>query len=131
MKSARVRDFHTILIGLLTQYDQKESLREMKRGGRSNIYRLGHYLEAAEKVEDKAKWKGVEIWDRDDANAIQTYRNLLTQSFIFESPNRYTEPQFALSPLRQLDKRMKAWTEQGKLPKYGTVRDNPWEKVFG
>lgn len=131
MKSARVRDFHTILIGLLTQYDQKESLREMKRGGRPNIYRLGHYLEAAQKVEDKAKWRGVEIWERDDANAINTYRNLLTQHFIYESPSRYTEPQFALSPLRQLDKRMTAWVKEGKLPKYGTARDNPWEKVFG
>jgi hypothetical protein len=38
-----------------------------------------------------------------------------------------------LSPLRQLHKRMKAWVEEGKLPKYGTVRDNPqpWAKVFG
>ena len=34
----------------LTALDRKESLREIKRGGRENIYRLGHYLNAADAV---------------------------------------------------------------------------------
>lgn len=126
MKSARVQDFSFILTGLLTQYDQKESLREMKRGGRSNIYRLGLLLKAAQDAEDHAK--KARIWERDDGAAIASYRDILELHFIYE------RGEFALSALRQLDKKMKAWVEQGKLPMYGTARrrDNPgWAKVFG
>jgi hypothetical protein len=136
MKSARVQDFAFILVGLLTQYDQKESLREMKRGGRANIYRLGHYLKAAQSAEDAAKAVG--IWERDDRQAIAAYTELLRQHFIWEGG------QFALVPVRQLDRQMRAWVEQGKLPKYGKLdpraparwpsddKDNPaWAKVFG
>lgn len=140
MKTARVQDFHTILIGLLTQYDQKESLREMRRGGRPNIYRLGHYLKAAEGAEQAAKAVG--IWNRDDITAISAYQELLAQRFIFEGARGKKE--FALAPVRQLHRQMKAWVERGKLPKYGKLdpraparwpgedKDNPaWTKVFG
>ena len=133
MKTARVRDFSLILTGLLTQYDQKESLREMKRGGRPNIYRLGHYFKAAQGAEDAAKAVG--IWERDDRQAIAAYTEILRQHFIWEGG------QFALVPVRQLDRQMRAWVEQGKLPKYGKLapgsamrwqdKDNPaWTKVF-
>jgi hypothetical protein len=125
MKSARVRDFHTILIGLLTQYDMAESRRELKRRQSPNIYRLGHLFKASQEAEDHAKKLG--IWERDDKEAVERLIEVLKLHFIYE------RGQFSLSPLRQLEKRMKAWTEQGKLPKYGTVRDNPqpWAKVFG
>jgi hypothetical protein len=126
MQTARVQDFAFILTGLLTQYDQKESLREMKRGGRSNIYRLGHLLEAAQKAEDDAKVAG--IWERDDREALERYLEILRKRFI------YQYGKWALSPLAQLEKRVRAWLDEGKLPKYGTVkRDNPqpWAKVFG
>ena len=46
-----VCNFQTLLISKLTQQDQREAKRDMKYGGRVNIYRLGHYLEAAQKVE--------------------------------------------------------------------------------
>lgn len=117
MNTARVKDFSLILTSLLTQYDQKESLREMKRGGRPNIYRLGHLLKAAQETEDVAKHVG--IWERSDGQAIADYRYLLQQHFIFE------RGQFALSPLRQLDKQMGAWVAGGKLPKYGKLKTNP------
>ena len=128
MKSARVADFHTILIGLLTQYDQRASAYERKRYGKENIYRLGHLLTAADKVETKAKSFG--IWERDDANAIAAYHNFLTQHFIYEQPRRAASAEFALSPLRQLEKKMKAWVDHGRLPTYGKLRSNPWEAVF-
>lgn len=125
MQTARVKDFSLILTGLLTQYDQKESLREMKRGGRSNIYRLGHLLKAAQEAEDVAKRVG--IWERDDGQAIADYRYILSKHFIFE------RGAWALSPLRQLDKQMGAWVASGKLPTYGKLRSNPapWARVFG
>lgn len=136
MKTARVQDFSLILTGLLTQYDQKESLREMRRGGRPNIYRLGHYLKAAQAAEDDAKANG--IWDRDDPGAIASYFLILKRRFIYE------RDQFALAPVRQLKRQMDAWVEKGKLPKYGKLdpraaprwpgedKDNPsWAKVFG
>lgn len=136
MKTARVRDFSIILAGLLTQYDQKESLREMRRGGSPNIFRLGHYLKAAQAAEDAAKAAG--IWERDDPTAITVYHEILTRHFIWE------RGQFALAPLRQLKRQMDAWVEKGKLPKYGKLdpraaprwpgedKDNPsWAKVFG
>lgn len=117
MTSARVRDFAFILTGLLTQYDLKESAREVKRSGQSNVYRLGHLLEAAQGAESEAAERG--ILDRDDPEAIQAYREILKKYFIHE------RGRFALPPLRQLEKRMDAWVEQGKLPKYGTARSNP------
>lgn len=124
MKSARVADFHTILIGLLTQYDAKESQRELDRRGRSNIYRLGHLFKAAEEVEKKSKSFG--IWERDDVNALMAYHHYLTQHFIYSGKG------FALAPLRQLDKKIDAWLDRGKLPTYGKLRANPtWTKVFG
>ena len=132
MKSARVRDFAFILVGLLTQYDQKEGLRELKRGGRENIYRLGHLLKAADKAEVAAKRAG--IWERDDHQAIVDYRYILQKYFIYEYGPLHRGvsrgQQFALSPLRQLDKKMKAWIEHDKLPTYGKLRSNPWEAVF-
>jgi hypothetical protein len=47
-----VGNFLLVLSSKLTQYDQKEMLREMKRGGRGNIYRLGHLLGALQKVRE-------------------------------------------------------------------------------
>jgi hypothetical protein len=44
------------LIGrYLTELDERESLAEVKRYGRANIYRLGHYLAAAEDVRDRVR----------------------------------------------------------------------------
>lgn len=136
MKTARVKDFSLILTGLLTQYDQKESLREMRRGGRPNIYRLGNYLRGVEKAEEQAK--RAKIWDSDAPSDVLTYRDILKGSFIYEGGR------FALAPVRQLERQVIAWVEQGKLPKYGKLeprsparwpgedKDNPaWTKVFG
>lgn len=124
MKSATVKDFSFILTGLLTQYDQKESMREMRRGGGSNIYRLGILLKEAQEAQGEAASAG--LLNRDDAEAIEMYRGILQEHFIYE------RGQFALSALRQLDKKMIAWVQSGKLPTYGKLRDNPgWARVFG
>lgn len=121
---ARVQDFSLILTGLLTDYDRKEMVREIKRRVPSNPYRLGHLLRAAEESADEAKKEG--IWERDDEQAIKEYLSILKHFFIYE------RGQFALPPLRQLEKRMYAWIVDGKLPKYGTARANPtWARVFG
>jgi len=120
VKSARVKDFAFILVGLLTQHDQKVSARERS----PNIYRLGHYLKAAQTAEDHAK--RAEVWERDDKEAIDYYTAILRKHFIWEGG------QFALVPLRQLDKQMIAWVTDGKPPKYGKLRANPaWMRVFG
>ena len=132
MKSARVADFHRLLVGHLTQYDRAQEKRELKRGGRANIYRIGILLQAAEKVEEKAKSFG--IWDRDDANALQAYRNFLTQHFIYEGSDRGGPRRFSISNLNKLDKQITAWVEKGKLPTYPTMKNNPnwgWSKVMG
>lgn len=123
MNSARVRDFHALLIGHLTQYDRAEERRELKRGGRTNIYRLGHLLKAAEKVEKAAKDFG--IWDRDDPAALKAYHNFLTQNFIYESRTRGGPDRFVISNLNKLDKQIQAWVEHGKLPKYPSMKNNP------
>jgi len=127
MNRARVQDFSLILTGLLTDYDRKEMMREIKRRHPTNPYRLGHLLKAAQDAEERAKRAG--IWERDDPEAIMTYLMILKEHFIYE------RGQFALAPLRQLEKRMRDWVDKGKLPKYGTARANPgapsWTKVFG
>jgi len=128
MTRARVQDFSLILSGLLTDYDRKEMVREIKRRVPTNAYRLGHLLGAAQGAEERAKQMG--IWDRDDPEAIMTYLMLLKEHFIYE------RGQFALAPLRQLQKRMLDWVDKGKLPKYGTAKalENPtafWGKFEG
>jgi hypothetical protein len=111
MAKKSVQDFHAILIGLLTQYDQKESLREMKRRQSPNIYRLGHLLKAADKAETAAKqaspafdWR--ELWESDTPDALYHYRKILQSAFIFE------RGQWALPPLRQLDKKINAQSKK-------------------
>ena len=127
MTRARVQDFSLILTGLLTDWDRKEMVREIKRRHPTNPYRLGHLLGAAQRADEHAKKLG--IWDRDDPEAVMTYLMILKEQFIYE------RGKFALAPLRQLEKKMHDWVDKGKLPKYGTTRNNPdaasWAKVFG
>jgi hypothetical protein len=127
VNSARVKDFALILTGLLTDYDRKEMVKEIKRRYPTNAYRLGHLLGAAQSADQRAKEMG--IWDRDDPEAIMTYLMILKEHFIYE------RGKFALAPLRQLEKRMHDWVDKGKLPKYGTAKANAgapsWAKVFG
>jgi hypothetical protein len=43
-----------VMIGMyLTELDEREVKQEVKRYGRANIYRLGHYLGAANRVRDR------------------------------------------------------------------------------
>lgn len=109
-----IRHFSLILTGLLTQYDMAEEKRELKRGGRCNIYRLGHLLKVAQEADDIV----ASIADHSDAPAIEAYRVALQEHFIYESPSRRAPAEFALSPLRKLDKMMREWVETGKRPKY-------------
>lgn len=141
-KDATVGTFSIILTGLLTQYDIAESKREIKRGGRSNIYRLGHLLKAAQDAEAEVS----SMRNRSDAEAIKAYRAALSRHFVFETPRRGVDPEFTLSPLRKLDKMMSAWLTVGKLPHYpmSKLRANQsmapthmhmmrpaWKAVFG
>jgi hypothetical protein len=45
-----VENFIMVMSSKLTQYDQRLSKGEMKRGGMPNIYRLGHFFKALDHV---------------------------------------------------------------------------------
>jgi hypothetical protein len=47
-------DKRLAMIGMyLTELDAREGKQEVKRCGRANLYRLGHYLGAAQRVRDR------------------------------------------------------------------------------
>ena len=103
LRDATVRSFMLVLTGKLTKYDVQVSRREMKRGI-ANIYRLGHLLEAAEKVEADMK----RYMDRDDPKAMNALRKSLAK--------RFTE---GFPPIKAVLKTIDAWETGGKIPKYG------------
>ena len=46
-----ITDRHTIMVMAVTDWDRKESAREVKAGRRENIYRIGIYFKAIEDIE--------------------------------------------------------------------------------
>lgn len=100
MTRATVDCFLTLLASKLTQYDARETAREMKRGG-GNIYRLGLLFEALERVR-----AGVaQYLQRDDREAMQALRAAVLSHFT---------PGF--SPVRNVEKQIDKWLLQGIAP---------------
>jgi len=98
-----VQAFLMVLASKLTQYDQREMKREMKRGGRGNIYRLGHLLGASQKVEDDMKAKGLMRQGTPEAlSALKT------------SMNYYFSP--GVSPVVNVEKQIDLFLKTGKEP---------------
>lgn len=95
-----VGNFLLVLSSKLTQYDQRETTKELKRG-RSNIYRLGHLLGALHKVEGDVQ--GLE--GRSDAEALDALKASMN--------TRFTE---GFAPVRQVERQIDRWLEKGKPP---------------
>lgn len=101
LPTATVEMFLEVLSSKLVQQDKKETLQEMKRGGRGNIYRLGLLLEAAEKVKDDVS----QYLKRDDPEAMEALKSSLQRRFNSNFP-----------PLKGMLKQIEAWTTRGKKP---------------
>lgn len=101
INSGTVATFLMVLRSKLTQYDKRLGDSESKRGGMANIYRLGHYLKAAEDVE--AAVKGME--NKDDVEALGVLKKAIVQSF---GAN--------MSPVKATLKQIDAFLDSGKKP---------------
>lgn len=101
-----VGNFLAVLTSQLTQYDQKASLRERH----VNIYRLGHLLGAAQRVEE-------EMLRRADKQAPMTPE--LADEMIAAMSGAFSvgrDGQFDLAPCRNVVKQLRAFVERGKDP---------------
>ena len=108
-----VGNFFVVLTSLLTQYDEKESLRELKRSGKSNIYRLGLLLEAKQKAEEEILFRYPEAASETMSNEIAGILiDVLAERF---AVNHKTN-EFDLSPLRKFYKQLDAFLSSGKRP---------------
>lgn len=101
---APVKLWLIILSGKLTQYDQRVSKAEARRG-HVNIYRLGHLLKAKQDVEKATK----KIENNDDPASLKKLKAALDKYFI---PG-------ALSPVDYVKKGIDQYIAKGTLPKYG------------
>jgi hypothetical protein len=101
LPSATVEMFLHVLTSKLTQQDKKETDQELKRTGRSNIYRLGLLFQAQEKVEKDVS----EYLKRDDPEAMEALKTSLQKNFNSNFP-----------PLKNMLKQIDAWTTRGKKP---------------
>jgi hypothetical protein len=99
--SGTVSTFLMVLRSKLTQYDKRLGDNEAKRGGMPNIYRIGHYLKAAQDVEDAVK--GLE--NKDDAESLGALKKALAKSF---GTN--------MSPVKATIKQIDAFLDSGKKP---------------
>jgi len=77
ISSGTVETFLMVLRSKLTQYDKRLGSGESKRGGMPNIYRIGHYLKAAQDVEDAVS----SIKTKDDPESLQSLKRAIAQSF--------------------------------------------------
>lgn len=99
LQTATVEDFLQVLISRLTRYDQRISRREKS----PNIYRMGLWLEAEERVRDDVK----AYMDRDDPEALKVLRRALAGEFnVGDMP-----------PVKQVLKQMDSWEQKGRTPK--------------
>lgn len=99
--SSIANTFFTVFSGILTQEDQKMMARETKRGGRGNIYRLGHYLKALRNIEDSVRG-----FQGDDMSTAIQIRAAIEVNFTPGNPGD------------KLRKVVDAYLEHGTLPKY-------------
>jgi hypothetical protein len=96
-----VQKFLLVLSSKLTQYDQREEKRDLKRGGRVNIYRLGHLLGALERTRERVK----EVENRSDDYALDLLRRAMNTEFT---------PGF--QPVLNVEKQIAAWLATKKEP---------------
>lgn len=97
---AKVKTFLTILRSYLTQFDQKLEKKQ------PNIYRLGHYLGAADKVESAVK----SHLNDDSGEAMEALSSALKKNFESDFP-----------PLKKVLKLVDEWQHDKKLPKLGKM----------
>ena len=97
LPNGMIRTFLMALTSKLTIYDQRLEKRE------PNIYRLGHWFGAVEKVEQDVSG----LLDRDDPEAMEVLRRSLTRRF-----NLGWMP-----PVRRLIKEIDGWLQNGVTPK--------------
>jgi len=81
MTECTVEKYVAVLVSKVTQLDQKLSVREA-RHGRVNIYRLGHYLKATQKVERAV----ASVKHRSDLNAILKLLDAVGDAFERDFP---------------------------------------------
>jgi len=103
--NALASTFFHVFSGILTQYDQKETARETKRGGRGNIYRLGHLLKALHNIEDSVRG-----FVGDDVSTAIQIRAAIDVNFTPGNPGD------------KLRKVVDAYLEHGTLPKYPVTK---------
>lgn len=90
-----------VLRSKLTQYDMATSKREAARG-RVNIYRLGHLLGAATKVQEDL----TKMLNRDDPEALRRLRASIQKRFIVSD----------MPPAKNVLKQLDAYEQTGKHP---------------
>ena len=73
--SLAIERLHQKLIHVLIKWDEAESRREAKRG-HANIYRIGHFLKAAQDAEDQAKAAAA-----GGINEMIAYRDAIAEHF--------------------------------------------------
>ena len=100
-QSPTIEHWLFVLRSKLTQYDMATSKREAVRG-RVNIYRLGHLLGAATRIqEDLAK-----MLHRDDPEALRKLRASIQKRFIVSN----------MPPAKNVLKQLDAYEQTGKHP---------------
>ncbi len=82
MTECTVEKYVAVLVSKVTQFDQKLSAKEEARHGRANIYRLGHYLKATQKVERAV----ASVKHRSDLNAILKLLDAVGDAFEHDFP---------------------------------------------
>ena len=102
-----VGNFIAVLISKLTQHDQKLAGRERN----VNIYRLGHLLNAAGRVEQEVL-KGVA--SKDDVMTIELANKMISSMRTAFTTNN--QGKFDLAPCRNVAKQLKDFIEQDKNP---------------
>lgn len=96
-----VRNFITSLRSFLTQLDMKLSVRQ------PNIYRLGHFLKAADEVETEMSGQ----LDSSSREALEELTASIARNFE------------DFPPRRKIFKQIREYIEGGKLPSYGGVKE--------
>lgn len=102
-----VKNFIAVLISKFTQFDQKISAKERN----PNIYRIGHFLEAAHKVEEDLKALGLHGGETMTAEIADGLKKILRKRFIVRQDTK-----FDLPPVNSLVKQVDAYLTKGKNP---------------
>jgi hypothetical protein len=91
-----VQAFMEVLKSRLIQYDQF-----LEKRGDINMYRIGHWLKAANEIDKKAK----KLYKLDDETSIMQFKKIIAQHLFDDMP-----------PVKAVHKQMKKWIEHGIYP---------------